>query len=73
MTEKPLTDRQREALLILIRSVDGVDRSRRVTQGVWTSLRKRGLTIYRRPFDRLTDEGRRVAFALDQRQEVVGQ
>lgn len=63
--DRPLTDKQREALLILLRSREGVDRSNRVTQGVWNSLRKRGLTIYRRPFDRLTDKGRRVAESLE--------
>ena len=64
MNQHPLTDRQREALLILFRSPEGVDRSRCVTQGVWNSLRKRDLTIYRRPFDRLTDKGRSVAESL---------
>lgn len=65
MTERPLTERQREALLLLLRSPSGVDRANRVQQGVWNSLRKRGLTIYRRPFDRLTDAGRTVAESLE--------
>lgn len=64
MTTK-LTARQVEALLILLHSPSGKDRWNRVQQGVWNSLRKRGLTIYYRPFDMLTDAGRAVAETLD--------